>query len=246
MICTVSEARMSSLERPNRTGPKTAAGKEAVAANLPHPVKHGLRTQTWQQHASVPCHPGSCPFAWEDCQRRGEAEQGCPVLPELEQARLESLIADLDPAEIDLDTGAQVTPAGANLPLTELHALAEYERLGTIMLVCERWFAKAGIVRASKTEGLAMQGAMHQYLYAMVTRDRMRERHGWTKRRDEPQTDLAAAILAVAVRRGSGHSAPVAALDGECRVLPPPAQDAGHTGAQEASEEALEGEVVEE
>ena len=44
-----------------------------------------------------------------------------------------------------------------DLEVPELHALAEYERLGTIMLVCESWFSKAGLVRASKTEGLALR-----------------------------------------------------------------------------------------
>src|SRR5512141_496809 len=101
---------MSSLEKPNRTGPKTAAGKEAVAANLPHPVKHGLRTRTWQQYATVPCHPGACCFEWETCERRGEAERGCPVLREDEQARLVALIEDLDPAEIDAQTGEVLQP----------------------------------------------------------------------------------------------------------------------------------------
>jgi len=234
---------MSMTERPSRTGPKTPAGKEAVAANLPHPIKHGLRTRTWQQFASVPCHVGSCPFVWEECERRAETEQGCPVLPEMEQARLEAMLADLDPAETDPETGAGISPAGANLSLAELHALAEYERLGTIMLVCERWFAKAGIVRASKTEGLALQGAMHQYLYAMVTRDRMREKHGWTRRRGEEQTDLAAAILAVAVRHRDAPRAPVAAIEGECRVLPAPGEEEAPTSPRGATDGAWADEV---
>lgn len=230
-------------ERLSRTGPKTAAGKEAVAANLPHPIKHGLRTRTWQQHASVPCHPGSCPFVWEECERRAETEQGCPVLPEMEQARLEAMLEDLDPAQIDPETGVEISPAGANLSLAELHALSEYERLGTVMLVCESWFAKAGIVRASKTEGLALQGAMHQYMYALVTRDRMREKHGWTKRRGEQQTDLAAAILAVAVRHRDAPGAPVVAIEGECRVLPAPGEEEAPTPPRGAANEADDGEV---
>jgi len=231
-------------ERLSRTGPKTAAGKEAVAANLPHPIKHGLRTRTWQQYATTPCHPGACCFAWEECERRGEAEHGCPVLREAEQARLEALIADLDPAECDPHTAEIIQPAGCNLTLIELDALAEYERLGTIMLVVERWFAKAGIVRASKTEGLALQGAMHQYMYALVTRDRMREKHGWTKRRGEQQTDLAAAILAVAVRSTHAPSAPLAAIEGECRVVPPPGEEEAPTPPHGAADEALDAEVL--
>ena len=231
-------------DTPSRTGPKTPAGKEAVAANLPHPIKHGLRTRTWQQYATTPCHPGACCFTWEDCQRRGEAEQGCPVLREVEQARIEALIADLDPAEHDPNTGELIQPAGSNLSLVELDALAEYERLGTIMFVCERWFAKAGIVRASKTEGLALQGCAHQYLYCTVTRDRMRERHGWTKRRGEQQTDLAAAILAVAVRSTGSPRAPVAAIEGEYRVLPAPAGEEAPTPPRGAANAACDGEVV--
>ncbi len=235
---------MTVAEELSRTGPKTAAGKEAVARNLPHPIKHGLRTRTWQQFASVPCHAGSCPFVWEECERRAEAEQGCPVLPEMEQARLEAMLEDLDPAEIDPETGAEISPAGAKLPLAELHALSEYERLGSIMLVCESWFAKAGIVRASKTEGLALQGAMHQYLYCLVSRDRLRDRHNWTRRRGEQQTDLAAAILAVAVRRKQAPSAPTAAIEAECRVLPAPDKEDAPTPPQGAAGEACDAEVL--
>ena len=231
-------------ERLSRTGPKTAAGKEAVAANLPHPIKHGLRTRTWQQFATVPCHPGACCFDWSACERRGEAEQGCPVLREDEHARLAALIADLDPPEVAPQTGEVLQPAGSNLSLTELDALAEYERLGTVMFVCQAWFAKAGIVRASKTEGLAFQGVMHTYTYCLVTRDRMRERHGCMKRRDEEQTDLAAAILAVAVRRRGASSAPLAAIEGECRVLPAPGEEETPTPPPGAADGAVNGEVL--
>jgi len=228
----------------SRTGPKTAAGKEAVARNLVHPIKHGLRTRTWQQYATTPCHPGSCCFDWETCERRGEAERGCPVLPELERERLEAMLEDLDPAEVDPETGAEITPAGANLSLAELHALAEYERLGTVMLVCESWFAKAGLVRASKTEGLALQGCAPQYLYSMVVRDRMRDKYGWTKRRGEEQTDLAAAILAVAVRRRAAPNAAVGAIEGECRVLPAPGEEEAPTAPRGAADDAVDGEVL--
>jgi hypothetical protein len=213
---------------PARTGPKTEAGKQAVAANLPHPVKHGLRTRVWAQQATVPCHPGSCPFVWEECTRRPETEQGCPVLPEVERARFEALVADLDPAERDPDTGEATQPAGSNLSLAELDALAEYERLGTIMLVCERWFARAGMLRASGSEGLAFQGAMKQYFYAMISRDRMRERHGWTKPRGE-QHDLAAAILAVTVRAHGAPRAPMDVVEAEVRALPPSDEEQAHT-----------------
>jgi hypothetical protein len=231
-------------ENVSRTGPKTAAGKAAVARNLVHPIKHGLRTRTWQQYASVPCHPGSCCYSWEDCDRRAEAEQGCPVVREAEHGRLEALIADLDPAEYDPQTGELIQPAGSNLSLVELDALAEYERLGSVMFIVERWFAKAGLVRASKTEGLALQGAAKQYLYCAVTRDRMRERHGWTKRRGEQQTDLAAAILAVAVRRNAAPSAPTAAIEAECRVLPSPGEEEAPTPPQGAADGACDVEVL--
>ncbi|GEM_PF-6977531 len=219
------------------SGPKTEAGKRAVTENLPHPVKHGLRTRTWEQRATVPCHPGSCPFVWEQCERRGEAEHGCPVLPELERERLEAMIADLDPAACDPDTGEIIESAGSHLSLAELDALAEYERLGTIMLICERWFARAGLLRASNTEGLAFQGAARQYLYALISRDRMRERHSWTKPRGE-QSDLAAAILAVAVRTNDAPRAPVGAIEGEARVLPPPGEEEAHTPPREGKQAA--------
>jgi len=226
--------------RPARTGPKTEAGKRAVAANLPHPVKHGLRTRLWETKGTVPCHPGSCPFQWEECTRRAEAEQGCPVLPEAERARFDALVADLDPAEHDPDTGEVTRPAGSNLSLAELDALAEYERLGTVMLICERWFSRAGLLRASKTEGLAFQGAARQYFYALVTRDRMRERHGWTKPRNE-QHDLAAAILAVTVQASGPPRAPESAVDAEVRALSPSGEEEAHTPPHGDQDAELEG-----
>jgi hypothetical protein len=221
------------------SGPKTEAGKRAVAANLPHPIKHGLRTRAWERHSTVPCHGVSCPRVWSECPRRGEAEQGCPVLPELERERLEAMIADLDPPARDPDTDEITEPAGSHLSLAELDAVAEYERLGTLMFICERWFARAGLLRASKTEGLAFQGALRQYLYAMVTRDRMRERHGWTKPRGE-QHNLAAAILAVAVRTNDAPRAPVTAIEAEARVLPLPGEEEAHTAAREREPAAID------
>jgi hypothetical protein len=91
---------------------------------------------------------------------------------------------------------------------------------------------------------LALQGAARQYFYALVTRDRMRERHGWTKRRGEQQTDLAAAILAVAVRRKQAPSAPTVAIEAECRVLPAPDEEEAPTPPQGAVDGDCDAEVV--
>jgi hypothetical protein len=69
---------------------------------------------------------------------------------------------------------------------------------------------------------------MKQYFYAMISRDRMRERHGWTKPRGE-QHDLAAAILAVTVRAHGAPRAPMDVVEAEVRALPPSDEEQAHT-----------------
>jgi hypothetical protein len=223
------------------TGPKTEAGKAAVAANLPHPVRHGLRSRLFMLTGTVPCNMLGCPEDFDTCERRVEGKP-CPVLPDMERARIEAMIADLDPATLDPHTGDLLEPAGSHLPVTELDAIAEYVRLGTVVLVTSRYFDRIGLFRFRESEGLSMQGAFKHWAYCIALRDRLRDRWNWKKRHDT-EPDLAVAILTASFRTGEPPCAPVPAIDGTCRVLPASGEDAPRVGARAGTEAACDEEA---